>query len=156
MHGWIILIACLGGLASVGVTAWMGHLLNERRRRHRSDDMRKNFFRRREWLEAEFLKLASRSGKPRGLEWANCDFDNEVAFARDRHSGELRALVGITVSFTAIEGGGMEDVEAVHNLRSATAVFRCEIDRWTTDGRAVFNLNPNETIRHYQHELESA
>jgi hypothetical protein len=25
---------------------------------------------------------------------------------------------------------------------------------WNTDGRALFNLNPQEAIRHYQQELE--
>jgi hypothetical protein len=105
-------------------------------------------------LEAHFLSLASSSGRPRGLAWADCDFDDGVAFARDRVSGELRALVGVTISFAAIEGGGMEDVEAVDDLRAATAVFRFDGNHWTTDGRAVFNLNPAETIRWYRNELE--
>ena len=109
---------------------------------------------RREWLEAEFVKQASRSGKPRGLAWADCDFENEVCFARDRFSGELRALVAVTIRFEAIVGGGMEHVEAVSNLRSATAVFLYSDGHWHTDGRAVFNLNPHETIRHFAHELE--
>ncbi|MEM8680888.1 MAG: hypothetical protein AAGF97_16205 [Planctomycetota bacterium] len=112
------------------------------------------FHRRREWLEAEFLSRATKCGKPRGLEWVNCDFDDDVTFARDRHSGELRALVGVTISFQAIPGGGMEDVEAVGNLRAATAVFRFDRRHWETEGRAIFNLSPHETIRHFGHELE--
>ena len=40
--------------------------------------------------------------------------------------------------------------------RAATSVFRFDGLRWTTDGRAVFNLNPEETIRRYRHELELA
>jgi hypothetical protein len=115
---------------------------------------RKQFAFRREWLEAHFLTLAGKSGRPRGLEWSDGEFDNDVAFARDRVSGELRALVGVTISFAAIEGGGMEDVEAVGDLRAATAVFRFDGNEWTTDGRAVFNLNPTETIQWYQNELE--
>ncbi len=110
---------------------------------------------RREWLEAEFLKLASRSGMPRGLAWVNCDFDDEVQFAKDRASGKLRALVAVTISFEAVEGGGMEDVEAVTNLRAATAVFFFDGRKWTTNGRALFNLNPSEAMRHYRHELET-
>ena len=129
-------------------------LLLRRRRERRFAEARKLFQIRREWLEARFLTLASQSGKPRGLAWVNCDFDDDVAFARDRSSGCLRALVGITISFEAIEDGGMEDVEAVGNLRAATAVFRFDGTQWETDGRAVFNLNPHETIQHYQHELD--
>ena len=115
---------------------------------------RSTFFLRREWLEAEFLKLATRRGIPRGLRWADVQFDNPVQFAKDRVSGQLRALVAVTIRFEAIEGGDMEDVEAVGNLRAATAVFYYERKKWTTDGRALFNLNPLEAIEHYGHELE--
>ena len=115
---------------------------------------RKQFYLRREWLEAEFLKLAGLRGIPRGLRWVDCDFDNPVQFARDRNSGQLRALVAATIRFEAIEGGGMEDVEAVSNLRAATAIFFYEGKKWTTSGRALFNLNPAEAIQHYRHELE--
>ena len=125
-----------------------------RRRRHEFERACQLFFRRREWIEARFLTMASNSGKPRGLEWANCDFENAVSFARDKNTGELCALVGVTISFEATIGGDMEDVEAVSNLRDATSVFRFEDDAWVTDGRAVFNLNPIETIRHFGHELE--
>lgn len=126
-----------------------------KRHRQRLAKQREEFHRRREWLEARFLTLASRSGRPRGLAWVDCDFDDQVAFARDRSSGDLRALVAITIRFEAIEGGGMEDVEAVGNLRAATAVFRWQQTQWETDGRAIFNLNPAQAIQHFQHELET-
>ena len=114
----------------------------------------REFRRQREQLEARFLKLAGDSGKPRGLRWVDCDFQNEVTYARDRSSGELSALVGVTISFEAIEGGGMEEVEAVGNLRAATAVFQYADGRWATQGRAIFNLNPLEAIQYYQSKLE--
>jgi hypothetical protein len=85
---------------------------------------RKDFHQQRERLEAKFLQLAAASGKPRDLRWTSCDFDNDVSYARDRHSRELRAFVAVTISFEAVEGGLMEDVEAVGNLRAATAMFR--------------------------------
>jgi hypothetical protein len=116
---------------------------------------REMFRRQREWLEARFLTLASQSGKPRGLAWVNCEFENAVSFARDRQTGELRALVGVTISFEAIEGGGMEDNENVGNLRAATAIFRLSGNQWLTEGRAVFNLNPAQAIQHFHHELET-
>ncbi|HYO25559.1 MAG TPA: hypothetical protein VEQ85_11500, partial [Lacipirellulaceae bacterium] len=68
--------------------------------------------------------------------------------------GELYALVGVTVSFEAVAGGGMEEVEAVGNLRAATAVFVHRGGRWTTDGRVVFNLSPEAALAHYQESLE--
>lgn len=113
------------------------------------------FSQRREWLEADFLTQAQRSGKPRGLQWVNCDFDDAVSYARDKANGQIRALVGVTISFEATPGGGMEDVEAVGNLRCATAVFRFHRNKWETDGRAIFNLRPDEAILHFKHELEA-
>jgi hypothetical protein len=141
-------------VVAVGLVVLLRRMLSLwqlRNRRH----ARELFHRRREWLEAEFMKLAARSGKPRGLAWADCNFEDPVQFARDRVTGQLRALVALSIRFEAIEGGGMEDVEAVTNLRAATAVFFYDGRTWTTNGRALFNLNPAEAIQHYQHELET-
>lgn len=104
-------------------------------------------------LEPQFLAAASATGKPRGLRWTACRLDDPPMFAVDRVSDEIYALVGATVSFAAIEGGGMEDVEAVGNLRAATAVFVHRDGAWTTDGRAVFNLDPAAALAHYRDSL---
>jgi hypothetical protein len=77
-----------------------------------------------------------------------------MLMARDRANGELVALVGVTIGFEAIEGGGMEDVEAVGNLRAATAVFTWNGSDWTTGGRAVFNLEPREVVERYRENLD--
>jgi hypothetical protein len=111
------------------------------------------FRKQREWLEAKFVEAASTSGRPRGLRWVDCDFENDITYARDRTTGGLSALVGVTIRFEAIEGGSMEHVEAVGNLRYATAVFRHADGRWTTDGRTIFNLNPAEAIEHFRTSL---
>jgi hypothetical protein len=105
----------------------------------------------REWLEAKFLTLAMENA-PRGLQWADCEFDDRVRFARDREKDELCAFVAIEIKFEAIAGGGMEDVEAVGNSKAATSVFHYRGGTWITLGRAIFNLNPHETIVHYQLE----
>ena len=117
------------------------------------ESARLEFHQQRERLEARFFQLAASSGKPRGLRWTECDFDNDVTYARDKQSGELCAFVAVTIAFEAIEGGLMEGVEAVGNLRAASAVFRHQQGRWQTDGRAVFNLTPSEAIRHFQDNL---
>jgi hypothetical protein len=126
------------------------------RRKRRLAQARKLFPLRREWLEARFFDLASRSGKPRGLAWVGCEFDREVVFARERDTGLLRALVGVTIQFEAVEGGGMEHVEAVGNLRAATAVFHFDGRQWSTDGRAIFNLSPAQAMAHFSLEPVNA
>ena len=77
---------------------------------------RKRFRHQRERLEARFFDIASATGKPRGLRWVDVDFEDAVCFAVDREKNQLLALVGVTIGFEAVEGGGMEEVEAVGNL----------------------------------------
>jgi hypothetical protein len=114
----------------------------------------REFVSRRPELESEFFHKAASSGKPRGLAWKSCSFQDGVLLARDRANGELVALVGVTVGFEAIEGGGMEDVEAVGNLRAATAVFSWNGRGWTTGGRVIFNLEPREVLERYRNNLD--
>ena len=148
---WWILAAVSGAAIAALVFAWR----RVRARMRRADYLRcrSEFHIQRERLEAKFFELAAASGKPRGLRWTDCSFDNEVTYARHRQTGELCAFVAVTIAFEAIEGGPMEDVEAVGNLRAATAVFRLDRGRWQTDGRAIFNLNPAEAIAYYQENL---
>ncbi len=105
-------------------------------------------------LANQFLEAAEATGKPRGLRWKNCELSGEPFFAKDRVTGEIYALVTATISFEAIAGGGMEDVEAVGNLRCATAVFVYRDGSWTSDGQAVFNLEPAQSIERFEESLE--
>jgi len=100
-------------------------------------------------LQKLFFDTAAASGKPRGLRWKECQWSDLVEWIRDKSNGQLMALVGVTISFEAIEGGDMEGVEAVGNLRNATAVFYFD-GEWRTSGRVVFNLNPDEALVHFQ------
>jgi hypothetical protein len=153
---WVFAVA--GGILAV-IFAVIGLVFLPVWQKRRTEAMlargRESFHRRREWLEARFLTLAGQSGKPRGLRWSGCEFDDDVAFARDRRSGRPRALVAVTISFEAIPGGGMEEVEAVGNLRAATVVFRLDGSEWEPDGKAYFNLSPAQTIDYYHNELET-
>lgn len=115
----------------------------------------KKFERNRKSLESAFFKAAAASGKPRGLAWKQCSFQPGVVLARDRGNGDLVGLAGVTISFEAIEGGGMEDVEAVGNLRAATAVFTYDGRAWTTQGRAIFNLEPREVLTRFAETLDA-
>lgn len=149
---WVVAMVASILVAAVVALAWRP--VRAKIREHELARAQRDFHRQREHLEARFLRLAGSSGKPRGLEWVRCDFDDDVIYVRHRQSGELSAFVSVTIGFEAIEGGGMEEVEAVGNLRAATAVFRVEHGNWATDGRALFNLNPTEAIAYYQDNLE--
>lgn len=119
-----------------------------------SERARETFRLERERIEARFLDAARASGKPRGLTWKDCDFEPGLTLAREKRTGNLVGLVPVTISFEAVPGGPMEGVEAVGNLRNATAVFRFARGHWETSGHAVFNLNPDEAIAHFHAEFE--
>jgi hypothetical protein len=110
---------------------------------------------RRETLEAKFYSLATSIGKPRGLRWKTCDWKPPVRFARDRSTGLLTAFVSVEINFEAIEGGDMEDVAAVGDLRDASAVFHYENGTWGTGGKALFNMNPETAVEKLGHQFEA-
>jgi hypothetical protein len=137
MQYWIAAIA--GALVLVALSA--RPLANRMRRREASRAFRE-FKLRREVLEAKFVKLASSLGKPRGLIWKECDWQEPVTFARDAQTGLLTAFVGVEIHFEAVAGGDMEDVEAVGTVRDAAALFHYKNGLWGTGGKALFNMNP--------------
>jgi hypothetical protein len=146
---WIIGVAALVGLA---VALWWAALRHPRRTT--VERARKLFHFQRERLEFRFVTLATQAFRPRGLDLADCDFEDEVSYARDRHNGRLRAYVAVTIRFQAIEGGGMEDNPNVDNLKAGSAEFRLDNSDWGTDGKVHFNVNPVEAIQRYRQELE--
>lgn len=145
----LVAIALLlaGGLVWLSLRPWLFA--------RRVEAVQREFARDRTALENAFQKAASASGKPRGLAWKQCIFQDSLLLARDRANGDLVGLVGVTVSFEAIEGGGMEEVEAVGNLRAGTALFSHNGRKWATQGRVVFNLEPREVLERYRESLEA-
>jgi hypothetical protein len=115
---------------------------------------RELFVLQRERLEAKFVTAAAATGKPRGLRWKDCSFEDEIQLAREKGTGQLVALVPVTIQFEAVEGSDMEGLPAVGNLRNASAVFFFDRGQWLTVGKAVFNLNPGEVIQHFKNQYE--
>jgi hypothetical protein len=105
-------------------------------------------------LQQQHFVAAARSGKPRGLRWKACEWTPGVEFARERATGQLAALVPVTIQFEAVEGSDMEGLPAVGNLRNASAVFFFHKGLWHTTGKTVFNLNPDEALDHFKNQYE--
>ena len=166
-----------------GVAALLGLLFTRRSpftaawRRNRFLEACRNFHMQREHLEARFVQISQLHCKPGSPRWADCDFSDDVSYVRNRYTGELSAFVAVTILMDTPQS--MHDEESLYDednvygencsyteehehhpmdlgntVREATAVFRFGRDHWETDGRAVFNLSPSETIRFYQHDLE--
>ena len=115
---------------------------------------RRDFHAQRERLEVKFIHLAAANAQSRALHWADCDFDDDVAYVRNRNTGELSAFVAVTVGTDDFDDPSAGVGDLVGNLRAGTAVFRFDRDHWETDGRAILNLSPTEAIRFYQNDLE--
>jgi hypothetical protein len=115
---------------------------------------KQRFHAQRERLEAKFIQLASAHANPNAPQWADCAFDDDVAYVRDRATGELSAFVAVTIASEDMgaAAGGMAD--AVGNLQAGTAVFRFDMDHWVTDGRAILNLSPAEAMQRFCKDLE--
>lgn len=103
----------------------------------------------RERLAERFREAAEALGKPRGLRWVRCELGEAPLLIRERFTGRLLGLVSVTIHFEAIPGSDMEDVAAVGLPRDATAVFVFRAGRWETEGRAVFNLGPEQVLQRF-------
>lgn len=151
-----ILLAVIGIAAGIALV-WRP--LCVARREARFAEACRGFHHQRERLEAKFVQLGAigaKSGgpKPDTPKWTDCFFDDDVAYARNRSTGELSAFVAVTIEMDEREPRSSGTPDLVGNLRSATAVFRFDGQHWDTDGRAIFNLTPTEAIHFYQRYLE--
>ncbi len=153
MLPWPVWIS-IGGVVVLAAYVFLWRPMRIAAREAQFAQQRKLFRIQRERLEAKFVQLASTRAKPGGAVWDDCDFDDKVAYVRDRHTGELAAFVAVTVPMPGYYNGAVGSDGLIGNLRAGTAVFRLDEDRWETDGRAILNLSPTEAIRLYRKDLE--
>ena len=125
--------------------------------------IRCQFHQQRERLELKLVCLAAqmRSGSLGRSD--RYDFDDDVAYARNRYTGEINALVTVVIELAVPEEPvdelfsieqANERTKKTRRFQVATAVFRYDHDRWETDGRIIFHLNPAETLRYYRRDLK--
>lgn len=143
---WVIMLFAAVAMGIVGAI-WRPTVVSIRESRF--SHARRQFHRQRERLEARFLQLAAASGRAPRLRWEDCDFADDVTYARDRRSRKLCAFVAVTIAYDS-HMEMIDDLGAVTNLRAATAVFHFDHGQWNTYGRTVFDLNPTEAVTHYK------
>ena len=148
---WILVPTVLVFLAGVGI---LWRPIRAAMRQSRLADARRDFHWQRERLEVKFIQLAWANAKPDRPRWADCEFDDDVSYVRNRSTGELSAFVAVTIVLEDPEHGLDLGLDAVAHRRAGTAIFRFDRNHWETDGRAILNLSPSEAIRFYQDDLE--
>ena len=143
---WLMLGMAVGLLAYVLLLR-----LSRTGRRDSFERARRTFHLQRERLEAKFIQLATSRSRSKVVHWDDCEFDDDVAYVRNRATQEVAAFVAVSVAVeepdAPLSGLGGE-------MRVGTAIFRFDRDHWETDGRAILNLNPAEAIRVYRDDLE--
>ena len=77
-----------------------------------------------------------------------------MTFGREVESGLLTAFAAVEIRFEAVEGGDMEEVEAVGTVRDAAALFHYKDGSWGTGGRALFNMNPADALERLNDQYE--
>lgn len=123
-------------------------------RQARFEEARRVFHRQRERLEAKFIQLGINANRPAVPRWVDCEFEDDVTYARSRATGELSAFVAVTLEMDVSADRSLPPGEGTGHFRDGTAVFRFDRGHWQTDGRAIFNLSPTEAIRFYHRDLE--
>lgn len=102
-----------------------------------------------ERFEELLVKAANETGKPRGLRWIGCEIIGDALLVREAASKAIVALVPVVIHFEPVEGSDMEGVPAAREPRTATAVYTYAKGHWNSDGRVVFNLDPQQTVAHF-------
>jgi hypothetical protein len=148
---WILVSLAVAAL--VWVVRTVVRTRRERRRAVIADAIA-DFHLQREHLEARFLELAAGRGQPAGWAWRDGEFEDDFVLACKRGSGSLRALVQATVFLEKAVHSPAEAGRGETKVQLATAVFVLNGDRWTTEGRTVLDLDPEETIERFSEELE--
>ena len=148
---WIILATALLGLSAIAIL-WRPLLISWREARF--VEARRNFHLQRERLEAKFMILGMVEDRAIEDRWSDCRFDDDVAYARSRASGELSAFVAVTIHVDDPSSPIMIEGDLGDTSCEATAVFRFDGHHWDTEGRAIFNLTPTEAIHFFERDLE--
>ena len=140
MDGWSI--AAIGSLAVV--LTFLAFQLGSRtidkfRIRSAQDEFRK----RRTHFQSVFFETMAISGKPRGLRWMECQWDESVRYLPISGRRSLTAVIGVCIRFESEVDGAMEDVPAVNQEKYGCALFHFLDGKWHT-GRMLFNLSPQQ------------
>jgi len=150
---WIV--TAVGALLAILVLFFMWYARRAALSEARFAQARRSFHLQRERLEAKFVQLAAAKARPNGPRWTESEFGDDVAYVRNRKSGELLAFGGVTVPVDEFEDAATAAIsDLIGNLRSGTVIFRFDGKHWDADGRAILNLSPAEAIRFYRNDLE--
>ncbi len=104
----------------------------------------------REGLELRFLRRVALEDSDALPYWEAARWLDEVIWARDRHTGDLLAMVGVEVVEPNDSEWGLEtlyDQQSEVLVHRATVIFIYRHGYWQTDGLWVDDIHPAEACR---------
>jgi len=140
LDGWSI--ATIGSLAVV-LTFLAFQLGSRTIDKFRIRSAQDEFHKKRTYFQSVFFETMAVSGKPRGLRWMECQWDESVRYLPISRGHPLTAVIGVCIRFESEVDGAMEDVPAVNQEKYGCALFHFLDRKWHT-GRVLFNLSPNQ------------
>lgn len=99
---WWIIVAAILLLAFL---VWVWFPIRAGFRGARLTEARRDFHRQRERLEVKFVQLGMSSNRHDAPRWIDCEFEDDVVYARNRTTGELNAFVAVTIEMEEGAGG---------------------------------------------------
>jgi hypothetical protein len=96
------------------------------------------FHRSRERLEARFVSAIEQVDPDQAERWESAHWDDDVLWARDRHTHHFLALA--CVEFEP------EPFELSFELKHTTAIFEFHDGQWLAQGKRVDEMRPEEAI----------
>jgi hypothetical protein len=94
----------------------------------------------REWLEARFLTALGQVDPLERVRWDDAHWHNEVVWCRDRQTRTLLALIGVHFDEAGFDASGES------HPHHATAIFEYRKGRWTTEGKRLDEIRPDEVM----------
>lgn len=137
---WWPLLVPVGGLLAMLALWWLYRLGRD----VQTERARESFGLQRERLAGHFLIAANSAGKPRGLHWAEAKMNGDLLLVRDRQTRKFSGLVSMDIRFEPVADGDMQECEPAKVPRTITAVFHFRRGEWITEGRALFNMTPEQ------------
>lgn len=111
---------------------------------------RESFGLQRERLAEHFLLAANQAGKPKGLRWADAKMNGDLLLVRDRKSRKFSGLVSMDIRFEPTAETDLKEMEPATTPRTITAVYHYRQGEWVTEGRAIFNMSPEQALLNFE------
>lgn len=139
---WVLVVA------RAVVWLWLGLELARIVRRDQRDPVQ-DFQSSRVEIASLVLDAGRRRGTPRGLNWVECRWTDQILVAQDPHTGRELLLAQAIIRFEPIPGSDMELIPAAREPRPVTVILARSSQGWEMWRPPVFNLSLGDVAKQF-------